>query len=69
MPGVDITGPEGYGGRTGRGLCYCLGYDSPGLTKGAPRGGLAETVVEDLVRHLVLTQKCMCPNCNYCEVH
>jgi hypothetical protein len=24
---------------TGRGLGYCAGYDSPGYTKGVPRGG------------------------------
>ena len=38
MPGGDRTGPEGYGPRTGRGLGYCSGYDSPGFTKGTPRG-------------------------------
>jgi hypothetical protein len=38
MPGGDRTGPEGYGARTGRGLGYCSGYDSPGFTKGSPSG-------------------------------
>ena len=38
MPGGDRTGPEGYGSRTGRSLGYCAGYDSPGFTKGVPRG-------------------------------
>jgi len=38
MPGGDRTGPVGYGPRTGRGLGYCSGYDSPGFTKGVPRG-------------------------------
>ena len=38
MPGGDRTGPEGYGSRTGRGLGYCSGYDSPGFTKGSSRG-------------------------------
>ncbi|MBS3773031.1 MAG: DUF5320 domain-containing protein [Candidatus Thermoplasmatota archaeon] len=39
MPAGDKTGPEGRGPRTGRGLGYCAGYDTPGFTKGAPRGG------------------------------
>ena len=39
MPGGDRTGPEGYGPRTGRGLGYCSGYNSPGFAKGVPRGG------------------------------
>jgi len=39
MPGGDRTGPAGYGSRTGRGLGYCSGYDSPGFARGAPRGG------------------------------
>ncbi len=39
MPGGDRTGPAGYGSRTGRGLGYCSGYDSPEFTRGAPRGG------------------------------
>jgi len=38
MPGGDRTGPAGYGSRTGRGLGYCSGYDSPGFTKGFSRG-------------------------------
>ena len=40
MPGGDRTGPAGLGSRTGRGLGYCAGYDSPGYTKG-PGGGAA----------------------------
>ncbi len=39
MPGGDRTGPAGYGPRTGRGLGYCSGYDSPGFTRGAPSSG------------------------------
>ncbi|RLG12240.1 hypothetical protein DRN73_03180 [Candidatus Pacearchaeota archaeon] len=39
MPRGDRTGPDGQGPRTGRGLGYCSGYDSPGFTKGIPRGG------------------------------
>ena len=39
MPGGDKTGPKGYGPRTGRGLGYCSEYDSPGFTRGVPRGG------------------------------
>ncbi|MFP4115823.1 MAG: DUF5320 domain-containing protein [Candidatus Aenigmatarchaeota archaeon] len=39
MPRGDGTGPRGEGPRTGRELGYCAGYDSPGFTKGAPRGG------------------------------
>jgi len=38
MPRGDGTGPEGRGPRTGRGLGYCAGYDSPGFTRGAPLG-------------------------------
>jgi len=38
MPGGDRTGPEGFGARTGRGLGYCSGYDSPGFTKGHTKG-------------------------------
>ena len=38
MPGGDRTGPVGRGPMSGRGLGYCAGYDSPGFTKGAPRG-------------------------------
>ncbi|MFW9829254.1 MAG: DUF5320 domain-containing protein [Candidatus Thorarchaeota archaeon] len=34
MPGGDRTGPRGLGPRTGRGLGYCAGYDTPGFTKG-----------------------------------
>jgi len=39
MPRGDRTGPDGLGPMTGRGLGYCAGYDSPGYTKGVPRGG------------------------------
>ena len=39
MPRGDGTGPRGEGPRTGRGLGYCAGYDTPGFAKGAPRGG------------------------------
>jgi len=39
MPAGDRTGPAGAGPRTGRGLGYCSGYNSPGYTKGVPRGG------------------------------
>ncbi|MCD6367449.1 MAG: DUF5320 domain-containing protein [Candidatus Aenigmarchaeota archaeon] len=38
MPGGDGTGPMGMGPRTGRGLGYCSGYNSPGYTKGFPMG-------------------------------
>ena len=38
MPGGDRTGPRGFGSRTGRGLGYCAGYDSPGYTKGSGIG-------------------------------
>jgi len=34
MASGDRTGPWGQGSRTGRGLGYCEGYDSPGFTKG-----------------------------------
>lgn len=39
MPRGDRTGPEGFGPMSGRGLGYCNGYESPGYTKGIPRGG------------------------------
>lgn len=39
MPGGDGIGPTGYGPRTGRGLGYCTGYDSPGFTKPGPGMG------------------------------
>ncbi len=39
MPWGDQTGPEGWGPRTGRALGYCSGYNSPGYTRGVPRGG------------------------------
>jgi len=34
MPWGDRTGPFGMGPRTGRGLGFCGGFDSPGFTKG-----------------------------------
>ena len=39
MPRGDKTGPKGYGPRSGRGLGYCNGYDSPGYTKNLPSSG------------------------------
>ena len=39
MPRGDRTGPDGMGPMTGRRLGFCNGYDSPGFTKGFPRGG------------------------------
>jgi len=39
MPGGDGRGPAGAGPRTGRGLGYCNGYDSPGFTKPGPGMG------------------------------
>ncbi len=41
MPRGDGTGPNGLGPRTGRGLGYCNGYNSPGFTRGGYgyRGG------------------------------
>ncbi len=33
MPGGDRTGPAGLGSRSGRGLGYCSGFESPGFTK------------------------------------
>lgn len=33
MPGGDGTGPDGKGSKTGRGLGYCTGHDTPGYTK------------------------------------
>ena len=38
MPFGNRTGPRGYGPRTGRGLGYCTGYDSPGYIKGPGMG-------------------------------
>jgi hypothetical protein len=40
MPYGDRRGPVGSGPRTGRGLGYCSGYDSPGYTKPSPRTGM-----------------------------
>lgn len=39
MPQGDRTGPNGQGPMTGRAMGYCAGYNSPGFTKGIPRGG------------------------------
>lgn len=39
MPAGDGSGPAGMGSRTGRGLGYCNGYESPGFTRGVPMGG------------------------------
>ena len=39
MPGGNRTGPAGMGPRTGRGLGYCNGYDTPGFIN-APGMGL-----------------------------
>jgi hypothetical protein len=39
MPKGDRTGSMGQGPRTGRGLGFCEGSDSPGITKGV-RGGM-----------------------------
>ncbi|MFW9881669.1 MAG: DUF5320 domain-containing protein [Candidatus Thorarchaeota archaeon] len=38
IPGGDKTGPAGLGSKTGRGLGYCVGYDTPGFIR-APGGG------------------------------
>ncbi len=38
MPLGDGTGPNGMGPRTGRGLGYCNGYNSPRYLKGYGRG-------------------------------
>jgi len=38
MPRGDGTGPGGQGSRTGKGLGYCAGYDTPGYTKGPGMG-------------------------------
>ncbi len=34
MPFGDRSGPRGFRPRTGRGLGYCAGFNSPGYTKG-----------------------------------
>jgi len=40
MPGGDRTGPMGFGPRTGRGLGYCSGFNTPGFYRSWPgRGG------------------------------
>ncbi|MCU0461684.1 MAG: DUF5320 domain-containing protein [Bacteroidales bacterium] len=38
MPAGDRTGSMGQGPRTGRGLGYCSGFDSPGYAKGQGGG-------------------------------
>lgn len=38
MPNGDRRGPAGTGPRTGRGMGYCSGYDSPGYTNGRGLG-------------------------------
>lgn len=38
MPRGDRTGPWGQGSKTGRGLGYCTGYNTPGYTKGPGMG-------------------------------
>lgn len=38
MPYGDGTGPEGMGPKTGKALGFCAGFNSPGFTKGVPRG-------------------------------
>ena len=38
MPRGNRTGPRGFGPRTGRGLGYCSGFDTPGYTKGPGMG-------------------------------
>ncbi len=38
MPRGDRMGPMGAGPRTGRGLGYCAGYDTPGYTRGYGNG-------------------------------
>jgi len=39
MPGGNRTGPLGQGPRTGRGLGYCSGYDTPGSMNPVGPGG------------------------------
>lgn len=39
MPRGDRTGPDGMGPRTGRGMGFCSGYDSPGYSKCGFGGG------------------------------
>jgi len=38
MPRGDRRGPSGSGPKTGRGLGYCNGFDSPGYTRGVGSG-------------------------------
>jgi len=38
MPGGDQTGPLGLGPMTGRGLGYCVRYNTPGYANPRPRG-------------------------------
>ena len=39
MPGGDRTGPRGMGPRTGRGMGFCSGYDTPGYMNPGFGGG------------------------------
>jgi hypothetical protein len=39
MPYGDETGPEGMGPRTGRGMGYCNGFDTPGFINSGFRRG------------------------------
>ncbi|NOY22574.1 MAG: DUF5320 domain-containing protein [Acidobacteria bacterium] len=39
MPYGDNSGPMGYGPRTGRGMGFCNGYDSPGVVNGGRMSG------------------------------
>lgn len=39
MPGGDGTGPMGQGPRTGRGVGFCAGYNTPGYANPGPRFG------------------------------
>ena len=38
IPRGNRTGPRGLGPRTGRGLGYCSGFETPGYTKGPGMG-------------------------------
>ena len=40
MPGVDRTGPQSMGARTGRAAGYCAGSGMPGYANPSPRQGL-----------------------------
>ena len=45
MPGLDRTGPEGQGSRTGRQLGKCTNNDSGGLNQETPLGKGPERVI------------------------